>query len=188
MSMLPTDSQSDAYATEDPPRRRWAGPVGIVVSILAVSLALVVGLQIISVLYAVLFPLTPPVPQAGVNLLDHSSAAYGVDEWLYGTQQDPCEVLAFYQQAQSQVSCRVAPGQCNAVLQRTDPLSPSDNIGSCTGAVYFSEFAMSWSVVIAGGYRDDSSPTQFRVSREVYWLGDIPDADALQEAQGQTNP
>lgn len=143
----------------------------VVVSLVLVAVALFVASQIIGVLWALVFPALPPVPP-GVTELEYEAEVYGVDSWLYGTSDDACTIVTYYEEAGG--NCRVAPGICEEDAERIDPRSRGENAGRCTGRTEFSLFQMSWEANIATGYEGEHS-THFRVSREVFWIGTIPE-------------
>jgi hypothetical protein len=136
------------------------------------ALAVLIGTQVIGVLYSIIAPPLPPLPE-GARQLNHSSADYGVDDWLYGTDENACTVAQFFQERGA--VCRVTVGECEgdpATLLGPAPAEPQ-NVARCVGEVYFSIFAMRWEVTIAGGYEKDGQ-THFGLSREVFWTGSIP--------------
>jgi hypothetical protein len=123
-------------------------------------------------LYGLVFPPDAPVPE-DVVMIEHENFAYGVDEWLYGTQTAACDVITFY--LESGANCRITPGQCGTGL--TNPSAQTvQNVATCTDTVAFSIFEMSWETTIATGYRT-GEPTRFRIHREIYWIGTAPSGD-----------
>jgi hypothetical protein len=145
----------------------------IVIGLLALVFAAFVGTQVLGVLVAILLPPAPPTPD---NLTEatHSSAAYGVDEWLYESTDPACDALAFYQ-AQPDTLCSVAPLWCgdNADQTLSGAAVPGQHVARCQGITRFSLFAMRWQAVISTadtpGYQ-----TEFRLAREIFWTGDVP--------------
>jgi len=135
----------------------------LLISVVAVIFALFIGTQVIGVLYAIVYPAQPPL-FSDSRELRHTSDSYGVDEWLYATDEDACEVLSFYQ-AEAE-TCRVSPNDCSSGL-------PNQNVARCTGEKSFSIFAMKWEVNISTGDRT-SEKTIFSLSREIFWTGSIP--------------
>lgn len=176
-----TEISAPPAATEDAPKqRRGWGLLALGLAGLALGLAVVIGTQVIGVLYAIIAPPGVPVPPGEITQMSYENRAYGVDEWLYGTSQNPCAVLAFYQQGANE--CRIAPGICSGdVVRPQTTFSPGDNVGQCSGTSTFSIFAQRWRVNIATGYPSDETPTRFRLSREIYWTGTVPEIppDAL---------
>jgi hypothetical protein len=74
--------------------------------------------------------------------------------------------------------CRIAPLQCDADAPTDDTTfssagEPNQHIARCVGETKASIFAMRWQAIIATGPSSDV-PTQFRLTREVYWIGQIP--------------
>jgi hypothetical protein len=140
-----------------------------------VALAGALGVQLLSVLYAVLFPPLPPLP-SDTRELSYTQKHYGVDEWLYSIHEDACEVAVFYAQA-SPLTCPVPPFcAANSVVSGLDK---GMNVSRCGGELAFSAFVMSWNVII-GVDESDANKTVLRLSREVFWGGVVPPAfDAL---------
>ena len=143
-----------------------------VLVILSGAVVLLLGIymltNVIGVLYAIIFPAQAPLPPDVVEL-SHDNPSYGVDTWLYGTQTDACELIQYFQDQGGQ--CRISP-YCSG-SRPGGPITSGENIGRCSANVKFSIFAMHWEVNIAGGYTT-GQPTQFQLSREVYWTGAVP--------------
>lgn len=181
-TMTPSESpesteESPALETEQtsPPRRR--GLLPLLAAVVLVGIALFVASQFIGVLYALVFPANAPVPQ-NVTELEHTSEAYGVDQWLYSTSEDACVMVRFFENNGG--VCNVAPGMCSGGFISTGPFSPATNVAQCSGDVMFSIFAMRWRSNIATGYRD-GEPTRFQLGREVYWTGTLPSMELEEE-------
>lgn len=137
---------------------------------LAVALAIFVGTQVIGVLYNIVFPPPPPRPD-GVVELERVNEAHGVDTWQYATAQDACSVMRFYESEGG--TCNYAPDRCEGGFVDLSTVVAGDNVGQCEGTANFSIFALQWEAVIATGYSDEN-PTRFRLSREVFWTGEVP--------------
>ncbi len=152
----------------------------IILGVIALVLAFVIATQVLGVLYVIIFPPAPPLP-GDVTLVSHTNVDYGVDEWLYLSRQNSCDVLVFYT-ANGGV-CRIAPLQC-VEAPTDDPAIISGNgagehISRCIGETTASIFAMRWQVIIATGPNAET-PTEFRLIREVFWSGQIPPLPDLQ--------
>lgn len=142
-------------------------------SVLAFVLAVFIATQVIGVLYAVLFPPSGPGLPLGITQLSHRSEAPGVDYWVYGTEQNACELLSFF--AAQGGTCQNAPFTCGG----TDGLvmaqsSPGQQVGRCTGEMRFSIFTLRWRVGIST-FHYTGGTTHFSVLREVFWLGVRPE-------------
>ena len=136
------------------------------------AVALMIGIQVFTVLYAIIFPPLPPLPDDSIEV-SHENIDYGVDTWLYSSSQDACDILLFYHQ--QDVECRIAPSVCaSGQFETQSSVSSLSHVAECTGEVPFSIFAMRWNVNIAGGYASETAPTQFNLSRQVFWTGAIP--------------
>lgn len=140
----------------------------VVIGLILVG-GLVVGVQLFRVVYGLVFPEEPPLPDA-VTEVRHSNIAYGVDEWLYTTQQDACAVTQYY--IESGGTCVLVPGMCSP--NGFDPQYRSQqHVSDCSGVVEFSIFEMRWEATISGGY-SSGDPTRFILRREVFWIGSAP--------------
>lgn len=169
MDLTPTEQQQNAVddsATSTTSRKRpWRL---LVIGAVAVLLAVFIATQVLGVLFAIVFPPNPPLPE-NVAVITHSSDAYGVDDWLYGTDLSGCEVLYFYQAAAD--SCRIAPMTCS--VGTSLDVRGEQTVGRCTGTLDFSLFAMRWNVTIGTGYSEDGV-TRIRLTREIFWTGAVP--------------
>ena len=169
----PEPENEEEQVTSDPQQRTVPWRI-IVLAAVALLLAVVIGTQVLGVLYVIVFPPAPPLP-GDVTLMSHINTDYGVDEWLYDSRQSACDVLTYY--VNSGGACRMAPFQCSDT--RTDDPSttgsttPGQNVARCVGESKVSIFAMRWQAIIATGPSADV-PTEFRIVREIYWTGQVP--------------
>jgi len=139
---------------------------------LAIAAAFVIGVQFISILYAILFPPLPPLIE-GATLVSSTQHDYGVDDWVYTVDQEACSVAEYY--IEQGGSCDITPMLCGEIS--IDIPRINQHIARCIGDVRFSIFAMRWRTLISTG--DLGEPqTIFRLSREVFWTGEIPPATA----------
>lgn len=130
-----------------------------------------IGISVLSILYGVLFPPMPPLPKPSESLtqLAYESTSYGVDDWLYSVPIDACEVAVFY--ADQNPLCPIPPFcNDNSVV---NGLERGATLGRCSADVQFSSFMMRWQVII-GVDNQDVSKTVLRLTREVFWGGQIP--------------
>jgi len=144
----------------------------LILGAVAVLLAVVIGSQVIGVLYAIFFPPVTPLPEQ-VTLVSHTSADYGVDDWLYSSTDPACDIVRFYQDNGAQ--CRVAPLYCTGEGQASVvvPNERTQNVGRCEVTQTFSIFALRYEVIVATGSNSDQA-SQFRLNREIYWTGAVP--------------
>lgn len=159
-----TPADSDAENTRS--------PLSIAVLLIAGAVIVVIalfGAQLLSILFAILFPPMPPLPE-NITEIRHTNLSYGVDEWLYDSDARACEVVLFYWE--NGTDCPEVPVPCQG-LAPDEPLLPRTHVAQCSGVQYFSLFAMRWSVNIAADSRDGSKTT-FSLLREVFWGGQIP--------------
>jgi hypothetical protein len=158
----------DAPIAPETPRRGFSP---VILGVLAVLLfgAGILAVQLFGVIYGLVFPPDPPLP-SGAAELRHDNLSYGVDDWLYGTTQDGCAVMDYY--VAQGGACSITPGMCSTGAF-VNPNVGTQNVGSCVADVSFSIFQMRWEVDVASGYSGEH-PTQFRLKREVYWIGSPP--------------
>ena len=137
--------------------------LGIIVAVIAVY----IGVQGIGILYSIVFPAMPPVPE-GVHEVRHDSTEHGFDTWVYSSDQDACAVLNFYREHGT--GCVVMPSACGSADATMPQSARNQSVGQCQGQETFSIFSMSWNAMISTG---DASTrkTTFRLEREVYWTG-----------------
>lgn len=130
----------------------------------AIIFGLFVLIQVSGVLYALLFPPDGPARPQNTAELSRRNEGYGVDQWLYGTTQDPCLIIEHFGAAGG--VCQTAPLMCGEA--RMAQSTPAQQVGSCSGEMRFSLFALRWEVRVSRNNPGDW-PTQFTLRREVYW-------------------
>lgn len=148
-------------------RRSWGA---IALAAILVAIAAIIAVQVLGVLYAVLFPPAPPVLE-GFTVSTHTSPSYGVDDWLYGSPDDACRVARFYQSVGAQ--CTIAPQTCESGMFTSEAPRPGTSVARCVGDIEWSIFSQRYYVNIAGGY-EESMPTRIRLEREIFWTGALP--------------
>ncbi|MBI1279489.1 MAG: hypothetical protein GC179_15270 [Anaerolineaceae bacterium] len=177
MNNTGSDNPTNANEAESLPTSRPL-PIRIVVmGLVAIVFAIVIGSQVIGVLYAIFFPPAAPIPDQA-TLISHTSKDYGADDWFYSSNQTPCEVVHFFQTQQAE--CRVAPVWCDNSASSTPPegsKTRGQNVARCVGTQNFSIFALRWEAIIATG-ATANEVTQFRLNREIFWTGAVPPYNA----------
>lgn len=151
-----------------PSRRHGWGAIAL--AAILVAIAAVIAVQVLGVLYAVLFPPAPPMLE-GLTVSTHTSPSYGVDDWLYGSPDDACRVARFYQSNGAQ--CTIAPQTCESGEFTSEVPRPGTSVARCVGDMQWSIFAQRYYVNIAGGY-EAPMPTRIRLEREIFWTGMLP--------------
>ena len=160
----------------------------LVLGAIALILALVIGTQVLGVLYVIVFPPAPPLP-TDVTLVSHTSSAHGVDEWLYTTTQSACDVVKFY--IDNGAVCRIAP-TCDDQNPDTGLPSPSvenasQNVARCVGQARISIFSMRWQLIVAVSH-DPDIVTEFRLVRDVFWTGGDGVSESTPQADSTPEP
>jgi hypothetical protein len=143
----------------------------LALGIVALGVTVWIGPGLIGMLWGIIAPPEPPVPP-GVRLLDYRNEAYGVDTWTYGTDQDVCDLVAFYQDQGG--TCTIVPPRCHPAPDSIIPRS-DEWIASCSGEQAFTAFTMHWrfDVPLRSGLTNQVR-MRFEVSRRIFWAGDAP--------------
>jgi len=149
-------------------RGRRLSLLAIPLLVIVVVLAAYIGINVVSVLFAVVSPPLPPIPPNVVQT-SHESTAYGVDYWRYTSTEDGC-VLVRYLQENGGV-CQIAPAQCAAPEGQLGAATLDGIVARCEGRQDFSIFTMTWFGMVI---REAPGKTQLQLDREVYWLGTGP--------------
>jgi hypothetical protein len=135
------------------------------------GLALRIGTQVIGVLVAIVSPPEPPLP-TGAQQLSHSSQEHGIDEWVYSSDTNACEVIKFYRENDG--VCEVDPVWCfDDQNLAPRPGSGWQPVATCSADSTFSIFAMRWQAKISAGYAEGGQ-THVEISREISWSGGLP--------------
>ncbi len=148
-------------------------PFLLIALVVAFALSLVVGLNILRVLYGVIAPPLPPLPDR-VTEISHESEAYGADVWSYTALDDPCAVADYYT-AQGG-TCDLTPMQCSEPGSAPQTELVQAVVARCHGSVAFSIFSMQWWVLVLRNNDTPETPTTFNLEREVFWIGTGPRA------------
>ena len=137
--------------------------------IVVLVLALYIGTNVLGVLFAVIAPPNPPLPP-DMTQIEHTSAAYGVDDWKYTSPTDACEVVKYIESSDGE--CQLMPLQCSDAQATTGDFIVNDTlVARCGGKVAFSIFNMQWWAHVT---RNSATETQLELHREVYWIGTGP--------------
>lgn len=143
--------------------------LGVVLLVAVVGLALYIGVNVLSVLFAVVAPPLPPMPPNIVQT-SHENVAYGVDRWKYTSTTDGCTLLRYLQENGG--VCTLAPMQCGEDPNTPGAFQISDGlVARCNGRQDFSIFSMTWFGLII---REGDGSTRLDLDREVFWLGTGP--------------
>ncbi len=148
-------------------------PFLLIALLVAFGLSLVVGLNILRVLYGVIAPPLPPLPDQ-VAEVSHESEAYGADIWSYTAADDPCVVAAYYE-AQGG-TCDLTPMQCSQPGSAPQTELAQSVVARCHGSVAFSIFNMQWWALVVRNNDTPQTPTTLNLEREVFWIGTGPRA------------
>jgi hypothetical protein len=132
----------------------------LVVSIMAVAVAVLIAVRICPTLSALV---TPPDPVLPADAVLQSRESKGTeDSWLYTTRVNGCEVARFYEKSFG--ACVYDPNSGCASGQPNRIPGASAPIAQCGGLQSIAQYRIKWSAVISA---DSSDKTVFRVYREV---------------------
>ena len=143
-------------------------PIGLALIAAGAALlfAVVVGPRLIGLLFGIISPPLPPLPD-GVTQVSYEQSAYGVDQWTYTTEGSICELVTFFESQGGQ--CPILPPSCQTGTPEVD----KDFLARCYGDVEFAAFMMRWRLEIP--HRASSrSALRFELSRQISWTGDLP--------------
>lgn len=156
---------------ETAPRSRPVWLVGVV-GVIALVVLCAFSLPFLNVLFTIVNVPRPPLPP-GLNEIRHENYDYGVDEWWYTSDNDPCQFVAFYEARG--LLCNTTPLQCN----RGDDFSGgnfsavSPLVSRCTGGnENLGLFSMDYWVIVT---RDQTDPRKggLDVWRSINWLSGV---------------
>lgn len=170
-------NNSGSPESDDKPASRRP-PVLLIFLAVAFGLALIVGFNILRVLYGVIAPPLPPLP-AGMTETSHVSEAYGADVWGYTSPEQPCAAAAYLESQGG--TCQYSPLQCSESDSVPFTGSSTTVIARCHGATAFSIFHMQWWAEIIHDNNTTETPTILNLEREVFWIGTGP-RDATPDA------
>lgn len=152
---------SASDAPETPKERRGVLWAAVILSALALILAVVVGKEAVGVLFGVINPPLPPLPP-GLREISHQNEAYGVDTWRYASADSACRLVEAFEADGTTCLLNVLP--CDARMSQARNVS----VARCQGVVEFSIFRMTWSaLVFAMGMEAESSEVEVR--RQIQW-------------------
>ncbi|MFN8529949.1 MAG: hypothetical protein U0670_15215 [Anaerolineae bacterium] len=158
-----TDSREDRPSRFP---RRLGCLIGLLVVVVGVG---IITLPFLSILFNVLIPPKPPLPNVSLSEINHTNYDYGVDEWVYDASADPCDLLAYYQSIGA--ACNIAPLQCSRSRETSGNFTAENYvIARCDGMNTFSQFSMTWWALISRE-QADLSVARLDVYREINWLG-----------------
>jgi len=163
---------SEAVAPEEPIQPRRPGWLVLVIGVAAVGFAALVIALVAGPLAGLLGPADPPF-FSPATLVEHRNPQYGVDEWLYASDQPGCEVYLWYK-AQPGATCRPSPVNPCVEGQSAPLQDDTYSVGYCQGHVPFGEFTSDWEIYISDGYNGSDGRTQYLLAREVNWLPSTP--------------
>jgi len=122
-----TDPHDDVQHAQSPAREGlplWIPLAGLLV---AMIVAVIVGVRVFPVLAALLFPPEPPLPPVDVRLIGTpENKGVGRDEWLFGTNGNACELMRYYQdrlggcEEDPSISCATTSGHAKP-SKRSEP-------------------------------------------------------------------
>ena len=162
-------TSADKNKTKRQPRR---AALTMAAGTLVLAVSLIVSVQVFSVLYGLILPPMPPVPDAAREL-QHENLSYGQDEWRYGVDQNACEVVRFYIQQQPD-ACELPP-ICSGDAEDEANLPLRSSIATCGATMGFSAFTLNWQAVIYPAAPAGTSSVY--VTRQINWNSSNQDQD-----------
>lgn len=148
--------------------------VALVVVLVGIVLLGVLVLPFLNVLFNILIPPSPPLPNVSLTEVSHQNYDYGVDEWIYNTNVSACDLLQYYQSLD--IFCAVTPLSCGRSQDGTDDFAIQNTlVARCEGRFDFSLFSMDWWVLVQLN-PDDPSLGRLDIWREINWLSNLPQA------------
>jgi hypothetical protein len=125
-------------------------------------IVLVLGFQLVSILYALIALPAPPLPP-DLTEAQHTNLTHGSDSWEYTTSAAPDTLVSFF---------REQGGQCvEVMLPQSDIVGAFERPGHrCSAVAQASIFNWRWQAEILAL----SGQTRLRLTRVVFWAGDAP--------------
>ncbi len=160
-----TSSSESAQDTAHPETRRRIPFLGLALLVGVVALAGYIGVNVLTVLFAVVSPPLPPMP-ANLVEISHENVAYGVDRWRYTSTEDACSLVKFLEDNSG--VCVYAPLQCATNPEQTNRFAADGLVARCDGSIDFSIFTMNWFGLVV---KNSDSQSRLDLDREVFWLG-----------------
>lgn len=144
-------------------------PVWLILVALGVIVgAAFLGVQVLSVVWGLVFPPDAPRPD-NLTELSHESIDTRVDEWRYEVNLSPCDLVAFYEDEGS--TCSLNAETC-ASGRYSPPVFAVPSVAECVGVREFATFALRWRVSVDPIYRGaDANVSTFTLLSEVLWGG-----------------
>jgi hypothetical protein len=161
---LAASPTTDVTIGSQPPRR-WLLPVLLVLFVLA----LVVGWQVVGVLFGLVSLPEPPVPSFA-EASGHRPEVYGFDTWSYRAGALVSELTLYYMQAGATCSAPPFSDEQSALIGRLFPQA-TNVVALCEGSEIFSRFTMYYMAAITS-YDQNEALTYLDISRRIDWIGD----------------
>ena len=163
---------SSSGSPETEPRATRRLPLVTLIILAAVTIpAIIVGFNLLRVIYGVIMPPLPPLPPS-VTQVSHESEAYGVDKWRYTSAASPCELAEYYLSIGA--SCNIAPMQCGSTVDAETYGLDTSLVARCRGGDDFSIFHSQWAAEVVRDNTSPDTPAILQLEREVYWIGTGP--------------
>ncbi len=155
--------QESSAASRRPPL------LALILLLAVVAVAVYIGTNVLTVLFAVIAPPAPPMPSNMVEAT-HVSDGYGVDRWTYTSTGDACQLVQYI--LDNGGVCHVAPMQCGEYRELHEDFTIVDSVvARCDGQIPFSIFNQQWWAIVT---RQPPDKIQLEVNREIFWIGTGP--------------
>lgn len=160
-------AEAEPDRNKSTPERRTVPIPVLLAGVAALLFTVFIGIGVLPVLYAFLFPPVPPLP-ANFSLVTHSSPDYGQDDWRYTSPEDSCKVAQFF--VEKGADCQLAY-VCNPAAVPLTTVTLAERTTACSGQTQFSIFVMGWQAIITPTFAGGS---ELRLARRISWTGDKP--------------
>jgi hypothetical protein len=141
----------------------WVPVLGVLV---ALVLAIFVGVRVAPTLVGMVLPPEPPMPANQVTLVKQTNIAAGSDEWLYTSDMTGCELARYIDQ---RVGDCFFFGDSGCDPNRQAAITPgvAYRVAQCNPVQKVGEYSVRWTITISTGIQPPEPQTAARVFRDV---------------------
>jgi uncharacterized protein YneF (UPF0154 family) len=141
----------------------WVPLLGLLVALL---LAIYVGIKVAPTLVGMVLPPEPPIPADQVTLVEQKNLGPGSDEWLYTSDLTGCEVARYVDE---RVGDCFFFGNSGCDPNRQAAINPNSSyrVAECNPVQKVGEYSVRWSITISANMPAPQPPTAIRIWRDV---------------------